>query len=314
MMSTSAKTMGLLVALGSPRLVRWSAGAVGVLLILASVATLAVSYEAADRVVHPPREVRSITPASRGLAFERVLFDTSDDVPLVGWWMPARDSVGTVVFLHGYTASKAQSLSVAPFLVGSRYNVLAFDFRAHGESGGSVTSLGVQEAKDVRAALDFLARTGVDMDRVALFGWSMGAAAALHAAASAPEVRAIVADSSFARLSNVVSVHLASLTGLPRFPFVPLIVHFASGMTGTSPGDNEPAREAERIGRPLLVIQGGRDGLADPEDDGATLARAAGSWADLWLVEDAGHVDARRTNPSEYEARVLAFLAEHLSA
>lgn len=310
MMTSTAKREGLLVALGSPRFIRISAGAAAGLLVLAGVATVALSYEAADRVVHPAREQSAMTPASRGLEYARVSFDTGDDIRLVGWWMPAREPVGTVVFLHGYTASKSQSLSVAPFLVRSHFNVLAFDFRAHGESGGTFTSLGVREAKDVRAALDFLRATGVDMDHVALFGWSMGAAAAINAMPDAPEVRAVVADSSFARLSNVVSAHLDGLTGLPPYPFVPLIVHFASQMTDTSPGENEPAREAERIERPLLVIQGARDGLADPDANGEVLARAAGAWADLWLVEDTGHVDARRTHPSEYESRVVSFLTE----
>ncbi|HET6404880.1 MAG TPA: alpha/beta fold hydrolase [Candidatus Thermoplasmatota archaeon] len=299
-----------MVALGSRRFVRVSAGAFAALLVLASLATVAVSYEAADRVVHPPRELRAVTPAYRGLEYERVGFDTADGVPLVGWWMPAADPIGTVVFLHGYTASKSQALAVAPFLVREGYSVLAFDFRAHGESGGTFTSLGVLEALDVRAALDHLEGRGVDMTRVALFGWSMGAAAALHAMPLAPEVRAVVADSSFARLTNVVSHELTSMTGLPTFPFVPLIVHFASRMTAQSPDANEPARFAETMHRPLLVIQGSNDRLARPAADGEVLARAAGAYADLWLVQGAGHVDARRAAPSEYEARVLSFLRE----
>ena len=297
------------------RPLRLAAFASALLLVAAGGATVVVSYEAAERVVHPEREVRPATPAGRGLAFERVAFDAADGVPLVGWWIPAADARGTVIFLHGYTASKSQALSVAPFLVRAGYNVLAFDLRAHGESGGAFTTLGLAEKHDVRGALAYLrARGDPHADNVALFGWSMGAATALHAAPGSPEVRAVIADSSFARLSNVVSEQLTQMTGLPRFPFVPLILLFASQITGEAPGANDPAREAERIGRPILVIQGARDELARPDADGAVLARAAGAWADLWLVEDAGHVGARRASPREYESRVTAFLAEHLSA
>ena len=310
MMTSTPKREGLLVALGSPRMVRISASALAVLLLLAGVATIGVSYEAADRVVHPPREHSRATPAHRGLAYQDVAFESSDGVPLVGWWMPAHEPIGTVIFLHGYTASKSQVLSVAPFLVRNHFNVLAFDFRAHGESGGIFTTLGIDEAQDVRGALDHLAARGVDMDRVALFGWSMGAAAALHAMPIAPEVRAVVADSSFARLTNVVSSELTRMSELPAYPFVPLILFFASHMTDREPGDNEPEREARAIQRPLLVIQGSKDALAEPEGNGEALARAAGAWADLWLVEGAGHVDARRTNPFEYERRVVSFLTE----
>src|SRR5205823_689619 len=94
-----------------------------------------VSYEAADRLVHPPRDLETRTPASVGLSFERTTLLTEDRLRLAAWWMPAvAPDAPTVVFLHGYGASKAQSLAVAPFLHQAGYQVLAFDFRAHGES------------------------------------------------------------------------------------------------------------------------------------------------------------------------------------
>lgn len=290
------------------RVARVSAGALAALLVLAAVSSAILSYEAADRLIHPPRELRWVTPDFRGLDFERVTFESTDGLQLLGWWMPAQQPVGTVVFLHGYGASKAQSLAVAPFLVRAHFNVLAFDFRSHGESAGTYTSVGLDEAKDVRGAVAYLASRGdVDAQRLALFGWSMGAAAALNAAEELPDVRAIVADSSFARLSDVVAENLDAFTGLPRFPFVPLIVLFASHMTGHGPGENAPAERAASFQRPMLVIQGEEDGIAR-EEAGIQLAAAAGEWADLWIVPKAGHVDARRADPREYEQRVVTFL------
>lgn len=283
------------------------------MLLLAFAATLAVSYETADRLVHPARERSDATPAQRGLAYDDVSFTTKDGLRLAGWWMPAEEARGTVVFLHGYTASKSQSLSVAPFLHQAGYHVLAFDFRAHGDSDGDHTTVGLDEAEDVRAAVAYLAARGdVDMERVALFGWSMGAAAALHAARDLPEVKALVADSSFASLDGVVGRNLASLTGLPEFPFAPITVAIAAWMTGRQVDENVPERSAGELGRPLLVIQGLRDSLARPDTDGEVLAKAAGERAELWLVPGATHVDARHEAPSEYESRVLAFLAASL--
>lgn len=294
---------------------RWSAGGVVALLVLAGVATAVVSYEAADRLVHPAREVRDVTPAHRGLPYEAISLRTEDGLRLSGWWVPAEADKGTVIFLHGYGASGSQGLALAPFLHRAGYAVLMFDFRAHGRSEGDLTTIGIEEAKDVHAAVMYvIAREGAS-ERIALLGWSMGAAAALNAGAELPpQVRGVIVDSAFARLANVVSSNLDVFTGLPEYPFAPLILGFASAMAGHGPDENEPAREASALLRPLLVIQGAKDVIASPETDGRALVASAGAQASFWLVPNVGHVDARRAEPRAYEAHVLAFLDEHLSA
>jgi pimeloyl-ACP methyl ester carboxylesterase len=282
---------------------------VALLVGAAAVGAVAVSHEAADRLVHPPRDHRPGTPMDRGVAFERTSFVTTDGLRLVGWWMPASAPLGTVVFLHGYGASKAQSLSVAPFLHEAGFNVLAFDFRAHGDSEGDHTTVGLDEAMDVEAAVAWLReRSDVNMSRVALFGWSMGAAAALNAAHTIPEVRAVVADSAFANLDGVLTRNLASLIHLPPFPFVPLTMLFMTDMTKRSPADDSPERSAGLLDRPLLLIFGAKDTLSDADADGASLEKAAGAHGELWVVPEAGHTGARLATPSEYESRVVAFL------
>lgn len=287
------------------------------MLVLSAGLVGGLGYEVADRLVHPPRDVPLVDPADLGLSFERVSFSTEDKLSLAAWWMPseAGTPAGTIVFLHGYGASKAQSLSVAPFLHRAGYHVLAFDFRAHGESGGAYTTVGLEEVRDVRAALAFLRERGdVDMASVALFGWSMGGATALNAASELPDVRAFIVDSTFARLENVVSHSLPAFTGLPSQPFGTLSVLFASWMVQRGVWENDPARAVTQFDRPLLIIQGMADIIARPESDGAALHDAAGPFAELWLVPEADHVNARRADPRAYEAKVLSFLASHLGA
>lgn len=299
---------------GHGRAWRWGALAMALLILLAVLGIGAVSYLAADRLVHPPRDNDPRTPADFGMSHERVAFASEDGTPLVGWWIPRDDALGTVVFVHGYGASKAQGLSVASFLHEGGYQVLAFDLRAHGESGGTHTTFGIEEAKDVRAALRYLAARGdVDTTRVALFGWSMGAASVLQAGPDVPEVRAFIADSGFARLGSVVSNSWEMISGLPRFPFGPVTIALASAMTGRDMGESEPARATHELGRPLLIIQGMQDPLVKPEE-GEALRDAAGEGAELWLVPGTDHVNARRFHPTEYEERVLHFLDVHVAS
>jgi dienelactone hydrolase len=67
--------------------------------------------------------------------------------------------------------------------------------RNHGESGRKwQITYGLREANDVQGALAYLrARPEVDNDRIGLLGCSMGANAAIYAAAASPPVKAILA-------------------------------------------------------------------------------------------------------------------------
>jgi len=300
------------VLVGSPRHRRalaWGAGGLAVALVAATLGVAGIAWYAADHVIHPPRVPVTQTPADLGIPYERVTFSSLDGVPLVGWWMPAPGASATVVFLHAYGASKQQSLAVAPFLHAAGYNVLAFDFRAHGESGGTHTTLGVEETKDVEGAVGWLEARG-GAGAVALLGWSMGAATAINAAPRLPAVKAVVADSSFASLAAVAGRSLHQATNLP--PQVgDATILFASWMTGHAPGDDDPARAARDGQQPLLLIQGGKDALVPP-DNGVALQEAAGSRAQLWVVPGAAHTDALRAGAAEYEGRVLSFLSQSL--
>lgn len=272
-----------------------------------------MSWESAEKLVHPARRAEAATPADIGIAHETLALVTADGVALSAWWMPAAgEPRGSVVFLHGYGDHKAQSLALAPFLHRAGYHVLALDFRAHGASGGDATTVGLEETKDVETALAWL-RARPDADgRVALLGWSMGAATALNAAPDLSEVDAIVADSGFATLENIAGNSIQHFTGLPRTPFGPLSVTFAGWQAGRDVAENRPVERMRALDAPVLVIQGEADVIARADDDGRALFAAAPEGSELWLVPGARHVEAFALAPDAYEARVLAFLARHL--
>lgn len=284
------------------------AGLVAALLVVAGGAVAFVSWRSAESLVHPARVAPSATPADVGLAYERVTFASADGIPLVGWWMPAPHAKGTVIVLHGYGESKNQSLAYAPFLHDAGYDVLAFDFRAHGESGGDHTTVGLDEVRDVQAAWAWLqSRPDVNVNRVALMGFSMGAATALNAATVLP-ARAVVDDSGFATLENIASHSITHFTHLPKYPFGPLAVFFASRMVHEDIALDQPVKSAREIHAPVLVIQGGQDDIALPDADGRAVLAAAPAGSQ-WLFEPtAYHVGAHGVDLAGYEAKVIAFL------
>lgn len=282
------------------------------LVVLAGAGIGVVSWRSAEKLVHPAREQAGETPA---LPFEAVAFASADGVRLAGWWIPAAPAEvrGTVIFLHGYGDSKDQVLPLVPFLHDAGYHVLAFDFRAHGQSEGDETTVGLVEVDDVRGALAFVAQKDrAAYEHVALLGYSMGAAAAINTAAIDESVDVAIADSAFATLENIASNSITAFTDLPKYPFGPLSVVFAGWMVGKDVSENAPVEAIRSAMAPTLVIQGLDDTIAYPAEDGEAIAREAPPGSRLWLVPGAAHVQAHAIAPQEYESRVLTFLEANL--
>lgn len=106
-----------------------------------------------------------------------------------------------------------------------------FDLRNSGESDGGLTSLGLLEANDVKAAIQFVEEQLEPQPRLALVGHSMGAAASLLAGERAG-ADAIVSISSFTSIEDNVASAFENMTGLPPFPFAPLVIYFAEREVG----------------------------------------------------------------------------------
>jgi dipeptidyl aminopeptidase/acylaminoacyl peptidase len=183
-----------------------------ILLVLAGMAYIALSaYVLASSLARQPLPAPQRSPVDDSLKAEAVSFTSvPDGVALSGWLMR---SAGTraIVLVHRIDSygweGAAQDLAIQYFRAG--FDVLVFDLRAHGRSGGDRRGLGWDERADVMGAVEFLLSRGIPAGRIGLHGTSYGAAAALLAAAEIPQVGAIVADSAFADVRDLVSVQVA---------------------------------------------------------------------------------------------------------
>ena len=138
---------------------RWAAA----LVLLLVLGVVGVSVYVGWNLSHADPKPVDRTPAELGLAFEAVEFAAPDGIVLRGWFLPGAGQEGpeaaTIIFAHGFRGNRLEpgvpALGDPPF-VSAGFNVLMFDFRNHGESGGSVTTLGYHEVKDVFSAVRWL--------------------------------------------------------------------------------------------------------------------------------------------------------------
>lgn len=295
------------------------------LVVLAGLAGVAVSlfvglaWFVANQVLRRRLPDPATDPADLGLDQEPVTFTSQDGLRLGGWFIPAArgqasaPARGTVIFCHGHAGSLEANLKYVPAFHRHSYDVLQFDFRAHGRSEGRYVSMGYYERLDLWGAVRYLQERGVD--RMGVLGFSMGGAVAISTAAECPALAAVVSDGSFARIRPTLSQGLRE-RGLPAWlagslaPFVLLITGWRLRC------DLRAADPLKWIGqispRPILLIHGGRDTYV-PQREAEALYAAAGNPKTLWIVPEAEHRRADEARPQEYMSRVLAFFDRWLA-
>lgn len=269
----------------------------------------------ADRASHPPRVFRAAelqTYPFAGVA-EEVQFASRDGTHLRGWFLPGHGHTGwTVILLHGYGQSRTAMLPHAAYLHGAGHNVLLFDLRGSGQSGGDRVTFGMLEPLDVLGAVDaVLRRPEVDPSRLAVQGVSMGAAQAILSLAVDWRLRAAIAESAFSSLDEMIARNFRQYIGLPAFPFATALTFVIERRAGGRAGDVHPEAAVRRFrDRALFVIDDENDRL-NPHHSGQRLYTAASGPKEYWRVPGAGHAGAYAADPAEYARRVLAFYARH---
>jgi dipeptidyl aminopeptidase/acylaminoacyl peptidase len=251
---------------------------------------------------------RSVGPAPVSFPFpvEDVAWQTADGLTIRGWFVPAEDRERAIVLAHGYGGDRRSMLPRAKFFREHGYNVLLYDARACGESGGDVVTMGYCEADDLEGGLEFLRTKG--MRRVACLGVSQGGAAILFAADKMPDVRCVICESVYDELAHAVDRRFRHYFGVPVWLGGLLVVSIAEQRTGVAIDQVNPARHIAHLSCPVFLISGTEDTKTWPEDT-QRLFEAAREPKELWMVPEAGHRDL--FGP-EYEPKVLRFLEKYM--
>jgi len=258
---------------------------------------------------HDPNDGK--TPQSFGLDYTAIEFHSSDGILLKGWYVPAGpDARGTIIYCHGQNRTRVEMLPMEVFGHSLGYNGLLFDFRHSGKSGGKMGTLGYKERLDVIAAVHYALDREKAARPIVLWGVSMGASAALMAAADTPDAAAVISDSSFLSFRQVIVHHAHLFFHLPSFPIVDEAIYGAAWRAGFWPSDFDLRKAIERINpRPVLFIAVKGDKRITPDvarelDSHSTSPKKA-----LIVLPGRRHGEGFRSGNELYEQAVKKFLS-----
>lgn len=306
---------------------------IGTLLSLAGLLLFLLNWYLCNLLMYPQRVALAPPPT---VPYQAVQLETSDHVSIRGWFLPAPVETGkapALLLLHGVSDNRTvftricpvvemqgicprtRSLSITstyPTLVDALhwngYALLLIDQRSQGESGGTICTYGLEETRDVAAALSYLQqRPDVDQTRLGIYGTSMGAMTAIHAAAQMPAWRAVAVESPFADLETTLQQVTAPRVGLPSWVTWPVLALYHL-RTGVDLSAMRSIDDMEALGqRPFYAIADLKDTTTIPGDARILYNASHALLRELWEVPDAGHTEARFLHPNEFDQRLIAF-------
>jgi pimeloyl-ACP methyl ester carboxylesterase len=236
----------------------------------------------AGGLLHPARRpvIASAPDGCRDVRF------AGAGVTLDGWRCQAVGARrGALVYLHGVADNRASGTGVIDRFRRQGFEVVAYDSRAHGASGGDACTYGFFEKDDLRRVVDTL-----EPGPVVLVGASLGAAVALLATADDPRVSAVVAAETFSDLRSVardrVPFFFTDATVARAFDLAEERGRFDADAVS-------PVRAAARIVAPVLLIHGDADVDTPPGHSRRVFAALRGRKR-LHLVPGATHNNSLR--------------------
>lgn len=286
------------------------------------------------------------TKVSNGITVEHVVLHpqaghcSQDTIIRKGVLARSDNAKATILICHGFMCDRYDVGILRKVFKKSQFNVMTFDFRAHGEHReGQYCTFGRDECLDVIAAAKFL-RNHPELQGIPLFvyGFSMGAVSAIEAQALALNLfDAMILDCPFESSEKVIQSGLKELKCtlfgcefdmpgkefLQKYAFHPYvqalvkaILKTVAQMDATMVNTNfcplYPAESARKITVPAFFIHCKNDQKVPVEQVMNVYENAAG-YKRLWLTNGRRHYDSFFYNPEKYIENVRSFCDQVLS-
>ncbi len=281
---------------------------------------------------------QEVTSRVEPISFESPKCEGSDETITRKGFFTIRDNAkATLLICHGYSCDKHDVSFIRTFF--PNFNVMVFDFRAHGEHDDEQEcTLGKEEANDVLAAARFLqSRPEVQGKKLFAYGFSMGAASLIEAQAKQPVFDGLILDCPFASSESVIAKGLEGLKFrifgytfdmpgkrlLQRHAFNPYVqpllkvlfrvmANWDSTVINTNIQAISPVQSIKKINIPCLFIHCINDEKVTVRAVKRIYNGATG-FKRLWLTSGRRHYDSIFYHPEEYAKRTNGFLEEVLS-
>ncbi len=232
----------------------------------------------AEAILQPKPSVTPQTFEHPTAELEELFFEAEDGTLLNAWFLTQPNAEATVLFFGGYGFYLVQSTDYLDAFLKHNVNVMLWDYRGYGRSGGEPT-VELMKSDALRAYEVLLGRPGVSPETTILHGHSLGTFVASYLA-DEREVGGLVLESPITEPKHWTR------TVVPWY--LRLLLRFNIGQDVANENNRERLR---RVNVPVLLLGGGED-LVAPSALAEALHKASASEAKrLIVIEEGNHGD-----------------------
>lgn len=233
--------------------------------------------------------------------------------PLVGTFIPNPiPSEKTLIFLHGFTESRLIGLHYLNLYLNSGFNLLVFDSRAHGDSGGHSVTWGVYEKHDLDQWVDWV-QNRYPKGLIGVHGLSMGASTALmHAGLNEADKRVsfYIADSAYSDFETILASQIRQRIAIPKNLPPQVLITYANWVARLKSSfafsQASPIRVVKNVTTPVLFIHGEADRLV-PASMSQELYKTVKGPKQIQLFPQAEHVSSLYSDRFRYRSVIRQF-------
>lgn len=253
------------------------------------------------------------SPAQYSVPYVSFSIIARDGAVLRGWKIPAKeDNNGiSILLLHDLGSSSISMLEAMKQFYDRGFEVFMMDLRAHGSSGGTVSSLGMLEQNDLSAVLDLMVNSDRTRD-VAVLGLGLGGSVATLQASKDPRIKTLIVQSAFADLTSFVNDFASRKWGkfsTLLLPFFDMQLNYQLGF----PSDSlNITRAAGQANTPSLFIAGEDDELIPWTETEKLYTACPAGKKEFWKIPHAGHYNISDVAGKTYYDKISVFILSNI--